>query len=50
MLSGIQIFPADETARAPLPRQRAASGMSEVTHTSPLVMRSTIQSSAASAP
>jgi hypothetical protein len=42
-------FPEGGTTRAPCFRQRAASGISAVTHTSRRVMRSAIQSSAASA-
>ena len=45
----VQCLPAGETTRAPILRQRAASGISEVTHTSTAETCSAIQSSAASA-
>src|SRR5262249_45207888 len=45
----VHCLPVEETTRAPLLRQRDASGISEVTHTSADEMCSTIQSSAASA-
>src|SRR5215469_5359134 len=45
----VHCLPVEETTRAPLLRQRDASGISEVTHTSVDEMCSTIQSSAASA-
>src|SRR5215469_18113661 len=45
----VQCFPVGETTRAPAFRQRDASGMSEVTHTSVDETCSAIQSSAASA-
>jgi len=45
----VHCLPVGETTRAPFLRQRDASGISEVTHTSTAGMCSTIQSSAASA-
>ena len=50
ILSAVQFRPDGDSARAPAARQRDANGMSEVTQTSALVMRSAIQSSATSAP
>ena len=47
--ASVHCFPVGETTRAPFLRQRDASGMCEVTHTSVGPMRSAIQSSAASA-
>ena len=45
----VHCLPVGETTRAPFLRQRDASGISEVTHTSTAEMCSAIQSSAASA-
>src|SRR5690349_12951692 len=49
IFASVHCFPVGETTRAPFLRQRDASGISEVTHTSVAPMRSAIQSSAASA-
>jgi hypothetical protein len=49
IFASVHCFPVGETTRPPFLRQRDASGMSEVTHTSVAPMRSAIQSSAASA-
>jgi len=49
MFACVQCLPVGETTRASFLRQRDASGISEVTHTSTAEMRSAIQSSAASA-
>jgi len=50
MFASVHCFPIGETTRAPLPRHRDASGMSEVTHTSVVPICSAIQLSAASVP
>jgi hypothetical protein len=49
MFASVHCFPVGETTHAPFLRQRDASGISEVTHTSVALMCSAIQSSAASA-
>jgi len=49
IFASVHCFPVGETARAPFFRQRNASGISAVTHTSIAPMRSAIQSSVASA-
>ena len=49
IFASVHCFPIGETTRAPFLRQRDASGISEVTHTSAAPMRAAIQSSAASA-
>ena len=49
IFASVHCLPIGETPRAPFLRQRAASGISEVTHTSAAEMCSAIQSSAASA-
>ena len=49
IFAAVHCFPVGETTRAPLLRQRDASGISEVTDTSVAPTRSAIQSSAASA-
>ena len=49
VIGSVQCFPVGETTRAPVFRQRDASGMSEVTQTSVDEMCSAIQSSVASA-
>jgi hypothetical protein len=49
IFASVHCFPVGETTRPPFLRQRDASGMSEVTHTSVAPMRSAMQSAAASA-
>jgi hypothetical protein len=49
IFASVHCFPVGETTRAPLWRQRDASGISDVTQTSAAEMCSGIQSSAASA-
>jgi hypothetical protein len=43
IFASVHCFPVEETTRAPFLRQRDASGISEVTHTSAAPMRSAIQ-------
>ena len=50
MLAAVKAVPSGWSARPPRSRQRAASGRSAVTQTSPAAMRSAIHLSAASAP